>query len=87
MKPRKNADVVIHAWIFEGRYQSVFLRLKGGGRKKTHLVCQYRGVVGHKMKVCLEEIQVAIVYILKKQHEKLKSQVGLVAVIGFLYRW
>ena len=33
---------------------------------ETHLVCQAGCVVGDEMKVCLEEIQVAVMYILQR---------------------
>lgn len=39
---------------------------------ETHLVCQSGCVVGDEMKVCLEEIQVAVMYILQRIICKLK---------------
>lgn len=57
---------------------SKILRDQGfGGRivcwKQPHLVCQSSWVIGDKMKVCLEQIQVAVMYILQRWYIKLKA--------------
>lgn len=42
--------------------------------RRAHLVCQSGCVVGNEMKVCLEEVQVAVVYVLGRRQEKLNSE-------------